>query len=73
MDDANPLGALLASLSASHPMPAQVGDSQVKRHMPHLSERAVACMSAPHPECGGAVPKACLGAAVTLFPECCSS
>ncbi|CAK0734185.1 hypothetical protein CVIRNUC_000395 [Coccomyxa viridis] len=28
MDDANPLGALLASLSASHPMPAQVGDSQ---------------------------------------------
>ena len=30
MDDANPLGALLASLSASHPMPAQAGDSQVQ-------------------------------------------
>ena len=36
MDDANPLGALLASLSASHPMPAQAGDSQVTWHVPHL-------------------------------------
>ena len=36
MDDANPLGALLASLSASHPMPAQAGDSQVTWRMSHL-------------------------------------